>query len=108
PFVGVVMLGWLAVVYRYAPNRRTGWRTGLPGAVLTTVSWLVATAGFHVYLRLSGSTNPVLGAYGGAAILMIWVYLLTIALLLGGELNAVLARRAVEPASRDSAAADAR
>jgi len=99
PFVAVVLLGWLAVVYRYGPNRRTRWRTGLPGAALTTVSWLVATAGFHLYLRLTGSTNPVLGAYGGAAILMLWVYLLTIALLLGGELNAVLARRSRETAS---------
>lgn len=93
PFVAAVLLGWLAVVYRYGPNRRTRWRTGLPGAALTTVAWLGATAGFHVYLRLAGSTNPVLGAYGGAAILMIWVYLLTIALLLGGELNSVLAGR---------------
>lgn len=97
PFVAVVLLGWLAVVYRYGPNRRTRWRTGLPGAVLTTVAWLAATAGFHVYLRLAGTTNPVLGAYGGAAILMIWVYLLTIALLLGGELNSVLAGRSGRP-----------
>lgn len=102
PAVAVVLLGWLAVVYRYGPNRRTSWRTGLPGAVLTTVSWLVATAAFHLYLRFSGSSNPVLGAYGGAAILMVWVYLLTIALLFGGELNAVLASRARGATERDT------
>ena len=87
-FVGITL--WLMFVYHYAPNRETRWLASLPGALATTLLWLLATAGFHLYLRVMGETNPVLGAFGGGAIIMIWAYLLSVALLLGGELNAIL------------------
>lgn len=94
-FVGIAL--WLMFVYHFAPNRHTRWRASLPGAVATTALWLLSTAGFHLYLRLMGETNPVLGAFGGGAIIMIWAYLLSLALLLGGEINAILERRRVDP-----------
>ncbi len=59
----------------------------------TTALWLVASAGFRVYLEIAADGNPVLGAFGGGAIVMTWAYLLSLALLLGGELNAVLMQR---------------
>lgn len=96
-FVGVTL--WLMFVYHFAPNRRTRWRASLPGATATTALWLLATAGFHLYLRIAGETNPVLGAFGGGAIIMIWAYLLSLALLLGGEINAILGRRRAAPPS---------
>jgi membrane protein len=46
--------------------------------------------GFRLYLDFAAASNPVLGAFGGGAIVMTWAYLLSLALLLGGELNAVL------------------
>jgi membrane protein len=87
---GVVV--WAASVFHYAPSRPARWRDALPGALATTVLWVVATAGLHVYLRVAAGANPVLGAFGGGAIVMIWVYLLSLALLLGGEVNATLDR----------------
>lgn len=86
--VGVVL--WAATLFHYAPSRRTRWRDALPGAVFATALWLVASAGFHVYLRIAAAGNPVLGAFGGGVIVMTWVYLLSLALLLGGELNGTL------------------
>jgi membrane protein len=89
----VLVLGlvlWAAGLYHWAPNRRTRWRQALPGALLTTALWLVATAGFHLYLRIAADGNPVLGALGGGVIVMTWAYLLCLALMLGGELNATL------------------
>jgi membrane protein len=86
--VGVVL--WATLLFRYAPSRRTRWRDALPGAVMATALWLLASAGFHVYLRIAAGGNPVLGAFGGGVIVMTWVYLLSLALLLGGELNATL------------------
>ena len=87
-FLGVTL--WVMFVFHYAPSRRTPWWRSLPGALTTSVLWLLATAGVHVYLRVAGDRNPVLGAFGGGAIIMIWVYLLSVALLLGGEVNAIL------------------
>ena len=91
PLLFVAITCWLTVVLHRAPNVRIPWRTAVPGALLTASLWLLATGGFSLYLRLVGDRNPVLGAFGGGVIVMIWVYLLSLALLVGGELNAVLA-----------------
>lgn len=93
PVVVTGLILWAAALYRIAPNRRSSWRGALPGAVLTTVLWIVASIGLHLYLAVAAGTNPVIGAFGGGIIVMIWAYLLCLALLLGGELNAVLERR---------------
>lgn len=95
PVVFVSITLWILVVFHVAPNRRTRWRSGIPGAVATSVMWLLATAGFHLYLRVAGDRNPVLGAFGGGVIVMTWVYLLSFALLLGGELNTIMRERAL-------------
>jgi membrane protein len=88
PAMGAVLLLWATAVLRVAPSRRLRWRDALPGALLAGVLWALATAGFRLYLDFAAATNPVLGAFGGGAIVMIWVYLLSLSLLLGGELNA--------------------
>jgi membrane protein len=90
PLLFVVVTAWLMFVFHHAPTRRTPWRGSLPGAVTTSLLWLLATLGFHLYLRVVGDRNPVLSAFGGGVVVLTWVYLLSIALLLGGELNAIL------------------
>ncbi len=97
PVMAVALVLWITTLFRVAPNRDGRWREALPGALLTTGLWLVVTAGFHLYLVLTADANPVLGAFGGGMIVMIWVYLLSVALLVGGELNAALIRRRRSP-----------
>lgn len=91
PTVAVLVIAWAATVFHLAPNHRTPWRWDLPGAALTATSWLVASMGFRVYLSLAAGSNQVLGTLGGSLIVLLWLYVMSIALLLGGELNAVLA-----------------
>ena len=102
PTLFLLVTGWLALVFRVAPNRTTSWRSSLPGAFLTSTLWLVATAGFSIYVRIVAERSPVLGALGGGVILLTWVYLLSIALLLGGELNAVLHARTLAEAHEEA------
>ncbi|WP_164704596.1 YihY/virulence factor BrkB family protein [Blastococcus litoris] len=90
PVLVAGLVVWAAALFHFAPNGRTPWRETLPGAVLTTVLWLLATTGFHFYLRIAAAGNPVTGAFGGGVIVMTWAYLLSLALMLGGELNATL------------------
>ncbi|WP_219412617.1 YihY/virulence factor BrkB family protein [Pseudonocardia nigra] len=89
-FAGLVL--WAAALFHFAPSDHPGWRACLPGALATAVLWIVASLGFHLYLAVVAGGNPVLGAFGGGVIVMTWVYLLSLGLLLGGELNATLAR----------------
>lgn len=93
PVAVAVLVGWTTALYRIAPSRHIRWRDSVPGAVAATLLWVAASAGLRVYLELAADRNPVLGAFGGGAIVMLWVYLLSLGLLVGGELNAVLHER---------------
>jgi membrane protein len=93
---GLVVL-WAAAVYLLGPNRKSHLSQELPGAVLTALFGLAASAALNVYLRLVAAANPVLGSLGGGMILLLWLYLLSLGLLIGGELNAVLRDRRRKP-----------
>lgn len=92
PFAFLALLAWAAVVFHSVPHHHIGWRQHVGGAALTGVLWLVVSAGFRLYLLLFGG-NPVFGVLGGALVMLLWMYLLSLALLIGAELNAVLAER---------------
>lgn len=94
PVVFVVVVCWAASIYHFAPRRRTPWRADLPGAAVSTVWWLAVSAGFRVYLDAASSgMNAVFGLLGGALILLVWLYLLSMGLLVGAEINRVLNQR---------------
>lgn len=78
----------LAVLYRYAPDRdhpRFAW-LGL-GSVVATVVWVVASAGFSLYVSNFGSYGKTYGALAGVVVLLIWLYLTAFVILLGAEIN---------------------
>jgi membrane protein len=82
-----------AVTYTFAPNvqpRRLRWIT--PGAAAGVVIWIVASAGFFFYVSNFGKYSATYGAFAGAVILLLWLYLSNIAFFFGAELNAELER----------------
>jgi len=94
PAMLVALAAWTATIFHLAPNHRTPWRADVPGAVLTTGLWVLLSVGLRAYLALAPGSNQVLGALGGVLIVLLWLYLLAVGLLLGGELNAILLARA--------------
>lgn len=92
PLLLVVLLLWAATVLHVAPDHKTAWRIDAAGAALATAWWIVASLGLHLGVALA-SGNQVFGALGGSLILLVWIYLLALGLLMGGELNAVLSER---------------
>lgn len=94
PFTLALLVAWIAAIYRFGPNHRAGWRQGLPGAAAAGAMWMLLSFGFRVYLGLAAGANRVFGVLGGGLILLVACYLFSLALLIGGELNAALRRRA--------------
>ncbi len=90
PLMFAVLLVWAALLFHLAPHRRTSFRADLPGAVVAGVLWLVFSAGLRLYLEVAGGANQVLGVIGGFMTVLLWLYLLSLALLVGGEVNSVL------------------
>lgn len=99
PLVLLGMVLWAATIFHIGPNHRTPWRYDLPGAIVTAIGWLVATQAFALYVRLAERGNQVQSGVGAILLALTLMHLLGIVLLVGAELNDVLARRAgiVEP-----------
>jgi len=90
--VGLIM--WAATVFHIGPNHRTPWRYDLPGAILTTIGWIAATQGFAIYVRVAPSGNDIQTTVGAVLLALTLLYLLSILLVVGAELNDVISRRA--------------
>ena len=67
-----------------------------PGGVLGVLLWLVASAGFAVYVANFGSYNKTYGTLAGVIIFLVWLWISNLAILLGAELNAELSRARAE------------
>jgi membrane protein len=92
PVVFLVLVSWAATVYHVAPNHRSPWRTELPGAAIAAVWWSAVSLGFNTYLTVATSgANAIFGFLGGAISLLFWLYLMAMGLLLGAEVNSLLA-----------------
>lgn len=90
-----------AVVYFAAPNveiRRFRWIT--PGAVFGVSTWILASLLFFVYVSNFSSYSATYGAFAGAVILLVWLWLTNVVLLFGAELNAVIDLRRSPELSR--------
>jgi membrane protein len=103
PVLGLVLITFLLCLYRFAPSVRHAWRHLLPGAVLGVLLWILAAAAFRVYLALGrgAPTGVVVNdervviigrAVGAVVATVLWTYFSSVAILLGNELNAELAR----------------
>lgn len=78
----------LALIYRYAPNRPPPpWRWILPGALVATLFWLLATLALGWYLGSFGRTGRTYGSVGAIVVLQLWLFLSGYVLLLGAKLN---------------------
>src|SRR5690606_33423831 len=95
-------LTFLVLLYRYAPNVRTHWRRCVPGAVVGSLGVLLVSGGFALYVRvfapraLEADASNAAVVQAAAQMLslvlagVLWLWLASIAVLLGGIVNAEL------------------
>ncbi|MBW3614739.1 MAG: YihY/virulence factor BrkB family protein [Actinobacteria bacterium] len=92
-----VLVLWAATMFHWAPHKRSSFRSDVPGALVTGVLCLLFSIALRVYLGFAGGVNQVLGVIGGVLTVLLWLYLLSLALLIGGEINGVIAAARREP-----------
>ncbi len=89
PTLLVVLLGGLAVLYRYGPSREHArWRWVGTGSVVAGVLWLAASLLFSWYVANFGTYNETYGSLGAVIGFMTWIWISSTIVLLGGEINA--------------------
>ncbi len=89
PAIMLVIALALSVLYRYGPSRREAqWRWLSVGAVAATLLWVAGSALFSLYLSNFADYNATYGSLGAGIGLMMWLWLTSIAVLIGAEINA--------------------
>ena len=83
----------LELVYFLGPNMRQRFRSTWPGAVVAIALWFVGSAGLSYYLNHFAHYSRLYGGMGAIIGLMFWIYLTALAILIGAEFNAELAKR---------------
>jgi membrane protein len=88
----IVMVAVIAGLYRIAPNKHYPFKYVIPGAIFATVVWQLISLGFSFYVSNFGNYSATYGSLGGVIVLMLWLFLTGLALVLGGEINAIYHR----------------
>ncbi|MGK7908692.1 MAG: YihY/virulence factor BrkB family protein [Synechococcus sp.] len=87
--IGSVVLA-LAFIYRLAPSQQPRYAPVWPGAVAGGVIWLVVSMAFRLYVRSFGRYEAIYGGIQAVIVLLLWLYLSSFGILLGGEVNAAI------------------
>jgi membrane protein len=79
----------VGLIYHHGVPRTQPWHRVLPGAALATVMWFVSTVLFGVYLRNFANYDAIYGSVATAIALLIWLYIVSMVVLIGAEFNAL-------------------
>ena len=91
PLVGGLTIVAFATLYYLATPQRTPWIRDVPGAVFTLVAWVVISIFLRAWLSVSVGGISIYGPLAAAIIVLIWLYFLSISVLIGAALNAAVA-----------------
>jgi len=80
----------IQLIYHNAVPRTQPWHSVLPGAVLSTAMWLLSSALFGWYLQHYTDYSVIYGSLGVGIALLVWMYLISLVVLIGAEFNAML------------------
>jgi len=96
PVLLLVVALMFSILYWASPNvKQPGFRWLTPGGLFAVAVWVLASALFALYVAGFSSYNKTYGALAGVIVFLVWLWMTNVAILLGAELNAELARARV-------------
>jgi membrane protein len=90
--VALVLIA-VSLIYWQAPSEPHAFEFATPGSLFFAIVWLLFSLAFAGYLSQTGTVNHVYGSLGAIIALLFWLYGTSLALLVGAELNAAVAKR---------------
>lgn len=86
----VILIVVFAIIYKIAPAKKVKFIEVLPGAVISTIGWIIASAGFSYYVNNFSNYSRIYGSLGTIFVLMTWLYITSMVFIFGVEINSVL------------------
>jgi len=94
--VAFVILSFSLVYYCGPTLAKRSWYSATPGSLFGAILWLVASTGFRAYLHFFNTYTETYGSLGALMILVVWLYVIGLAFLIGGLINAETERAAMK------------
>ncbi len=85
------------LLFLYSPNYPLQLRHVYPGVILSTLAWIATSQAFAFYVNNFGNFSRTYGSIGGMIVFMLWFYISSVVVLLGGEINATLYNTFYQP-----------
>lgn len=86
----IVMFIIFLFLYNVTPCKRLGWKEVMPGAIFTTIGWIITSLIFTFYVNNFNNYARIYGGLSAVFAIMIWLFISSLTLLVGGELNAYI------------------
>lgn len=101
PLIAILLAIVVSFFYWIGPNRHARYQLITVGSIFTVLLWTAATLGLGLYFQYMGGYVVAYGVLGGLLGFLFWLYLMSLILLFGGQLNAILhPDPATDPATR--------
>jgi membrane protein len=94
--IGLLFFG-IGLLYFFGPNVKQAWHWVTPGAVFAVAAIIIGSLLFSVYLKVGPGYSATYGSLGAVIILMLWLYLVGLVLLVGGEVNSEVEHASGKP-----------
>ena len=86
-FTIIVLTVVFMLIYQYIPNRRSRFSSQLPGAVISSLGWIICSVGTEFYVSHFGSFSYIYGSMASIMLIILWLYICMSIVFYGAELN---------------------
>ena len=97
-----ILLATIIAIYRFGCSRAIAVHKLIPGAMITLIVWILSSKIFNLYVNNFAKFSKIYGSIAGVFILMYWLNILSIVLLVGAEVNALLDDDIILPENQDA------
>jgi membrane protein len=89
----IIMVFIFALLYKITPCKRLTLWDAIPGAIFTTIGWIIVSIGFAFYVDNFANYSRLYGSIGAVIALLVWLFLTSVIILIGGEINSLSGRK---------------
>jgi len=89
-FIFIIMILIFSTIYRFAPAKKLTLKKVIPGAIFSTIGWVLISFAFSFYIDNFSNYSRFYGSLGAVFILMTWLFLISMIFILGVEINFVI------------------
>lgn len=89
-FVALVLLVMVLIIYKISICKKVSLKEVLPGALFSVTFWLILSKAFNIYVNNYSKYSKIYGSIGSIFVLVIWLNMISLVLLMGGQVNAIL------------------